>query len=88
MYNRAYNGVVDMLQYEWDAHKAQTNYEKHKIAFADAVSAFGDDYAITIVDDHPEESRYILLGQDSQNRMSASASSRLERPHKPKLINI
>jgi uncharacterized DUF497 family protein len=69
MYNRAYNGVVDMLQYEWDAHKAQTNYEKHKIAFADAVSAFGDDYAITIVDDHPEESRYILLGQDSQNRI-------------------
>ena len=58
-----------MLQYEWDPHKAQANFSKHKIAFADAVSAFGDDYAITIGDEHPNENRYILLGKDAQNRI-------------------
>jgi len=58
-----------MLQYEWDPHKAQANFSKHKIAFADAVSAFGDEYAITIGDEHPNENRYILLGKDAQNRI-------------------
>ena len=58
-----------MLQYEWDPYKAQAKFRKHKIAFADAVSAFGDDYAITIVEEHPDENRYILLGKDARNRI-------------------
>jgi len=58
-----------MLQYEWDAHKAQVNLNKHKIAFADAVSAFADDDAITISDEHPDENRFILLGKDGLGRV-------------------
>ena len=52
-----------------DPHKAQANLNKHKIAFSDIVSAFADDYAITIVDEHPDEHRYILIGKDAQNRI-------------------
>jgi uncharacterized protein len=58
-----------MREYEWDAHKAQQNYRKHKIVFADAVSAIGDDRAITIEDDHPDENRYILIGKDGFDRV-------------------
>jgi uncharacterized protein len=57
------------LQYEWDAHKAETNIRKHGITFADAVSVFEDDYAITIQDEHPEENRYIILGEDARARL-------------------
>ncbi len=58
-----------MLHYEWDPHKAQANFSKHKIAFVDAVSAFGDDYALTFMDENPDENRYILLGKNAQNRV-------------------
>lgn len=58
-----------MLHYEWDAHKAETNFRKHGIFFADAVSVFGDDYAITIQDEHPGEDRYIILGEDDRGRL-------------------
>jgi hypothetical protein len=33
MYKCAYNKGAGMLQYEWDAHKAQVNLNKHKMAF-------------------------------------------------------
>ena len=58
-----------MLHYEWDVHKAETNNRKHGISFADAVSAFSDDDAITIADEHPIEDRYILLGKDAKYRI-------------------
>jgi uncharacterized DUF497 family protein len=38
------------MGYEWDPDKAKLNIRKHGIAFADAVSAFSDDSAITVED--------------------------------------
>lgn len=58
-----------MRDYEWNPHKAEINLQKHGISFADAVSVFGDDYAITIEDDHPEENRNVILGKDAKGRL-------------------
>ena len=58
-----------MRDYEWDSHKAELNHQKHKISFTDAVSVFGDEHAISIEDDHPEEDRYVILGKDAKGRL-------------------
>ncbi|HHP7231849.1 MAG TPA: BrnT family toxin [Xenococcaceae cyanobacterium] len=36
------------MRYQWDRNKALTNLNKHGINFADAVSVFSDELAITI----------------------------------------
>ena len=56
-------------KFEWDLDKALTNQQKHGIAFADAVTALEDDYALTIEDDHPGERRFITLGMDALSRL-------------------
>jgi uncharacterized DUF497 family protein len=38
------------MKYQWDKNKAASNLQKHGIEFADAVSVFSDDLAITIPD--------------------------------------
>jgi hypothetical protein len=52
MYNRTYK-----VTYEWDPAKADANYRKHRIHFADAVAVFGDESALTIEDEHQDERR-------------------------------
>ena len=66
MYICAYNWSVN---YQWDDEKAQSNYRKHGIEFADAVSALADDYAITIEDDYPDEERFVTIGTDAFRRV-------------------
>lgn len=58
-----------MDNYEWDPLKAQTNYTKHDVSFADAVMVFEDEQAITIEDDYPNEHRYITIGSDAFDRV-------------------
>jgi len=57
------------MRYQWDPEKAKHNYKKHGIYFADAVSVFSDDLAITINDDYPDEQRIITLGMDAFGRV-------------------
>jgi uncharacterized protein len=57
------------MEYQWDRRKADSNLRKHGIAFADVVSVFGDDDAITIEDPHPDESRFVAIGMDSLSRV-------------------
>jgi len=57
------------MGYEWDPDKAKLNIRKHGIAFADAVSAFSDDSAITIEDTDPDEPRFATLGMDAFGRV-------------------
>lgn len=66
MHDCAYNLIVD---YQWDEHKANTNLKKHRIDFADAVTVFSDDAAITIEDDYPDEERYVTIGLDALGRL-------------------
>ena len=37
--------------------------------FADVVAVFEDELAITILDDHPDEERYVTLGRDFLGRI-------------------
>lgn len=53
------------MEYEWDSKKTVSNQRKHGIDFADAVSVFADDFAITVMDEHPDEERFFTIGVDA-----------------------
>lgn len=57
------------MRYQWDRNKALGNLNKHGIDFADAVSVFSDELAITIFDDRFEEERFIIIGIDFFSRI-------------------
>ena len=57
------------MRYQWDRNKAATNLNKHGIDFADAVSVFSDELAITIFDERFEEERFVTIGTDCFNRV-------------------
>lgn len=57
------------MNYQWDASKASSNVRKHGIEFPDAVSVFEDDLALTIVDESPDEERFVTLGTDAFGRI-------------------
>jgi uncharacterized protein len=57
------------MRYQWDRNKALSNLNKHGIDFADAVSVFSDELAITIFEDRFEEERFITIGIDLLNRI-------------------
>lgn len=54
---------------EWDPAKAASNFQKHGIRFADAVTALEDDLALTIEDSTVEEERWVTLGRDGLGRV-------------------
>ena len=57
------------MNYQWDPNKAASNLRKHNVDFADAVSAFADELAITIEDKRSVEERFILIGIDALGRV-------------------
>ena len=52
------------MTYQWDPNKAKSNLKKHGVRFADAVSVFEDDNAVTIEDEYESENRFITIGRD------------------------
>jgi hypothetical protein len=56
------------MQFEWDPEKALTNRTKHDIEFADAVDALFDPLALTMIEEHAEELRYVTMGRDAMAR--------------------
>ena len=54
---------------EWDPKKATSNLRKHDIDFADAVTVFEDELALTIDDDDPDEKRFVTIGMDALARV-------------------
>lgn len=58
------------MDFEWDVHKAEANFEKHSVSFEEASTVFGDPLSLTITDpDHSDdEQRFILLGQSFRGR--------------------
>ena len=67
VYKCAYTNIVD---YEWEPAKAKSNFTKHGVHFADAVSVLEDDLALTVRDPFSEEEeRLITLGMDSLSRI-------------------
>ena len=57
------------MNYQWDDRKAITNLTKHGIDFAEAVTVFSDDFAITVKDDSPNEERFVTVGADALGRI-------------------
>ncbi len=60
--------IIEMV-YQWNRDKAAANLRKHGIDFADAVSVFSDDLAITIPDERFDEERFITIGVDALARI-------------------
>ena len=61
------------MDFEWDPKKAESNRQKHGVEFLDAVTVFDDDRAITLVDEHPDEERFVSFGLDAYGRVLAVA---------------
>ena len=57
------------MKYQWDKIKATSNLQKHGIEFADAVSVFSDDLAITIPENRFDEERFVTIGMDAFGRI-------------------
>jgi uncharacterized DUF497 family protein len=54
---------------EWDSAKATSNFRRHGVRFADAVSAMEDERAISVRDESEEEERWITIGMDCLARI-------------------
>jgi len=49
--------------YEWDAAKAAANLRRHRVDFADAVTALNDPFCLTVADpDSNGEQRLVSIG--------------------------
>ena len=57
------------MKYQWDKIKATSNLQKHGIEFADAVSVFSDELAITIPDNRFDKERFVTIGMDAFGRI-------------------
>jgi uncharacterized DUF497 family protein len=59
------------MQFEWDIEKAEINLKKHRVAFSEAETVFGDPLA-KIFDDEVhsfEEKRELIVGHSAPNRL-------------------
>jgi len=52
------------MGFQWDPVKARRNLRKHGVDFADAVGVFEDAEALTALDPHGSEERFVTLGLD------------------------
>ena len=62
---------MDPIRFEWDPRRAAANVRKHGVSFAEAESAFYDDYA-TVTDDPDhsgDDQRFLLLGMSAGLRV-------------------
>jgi uncharacterized protein len=58
------------VSYEWDPAKAQVNFVKHGVEFAEATAVFEDDLALTMRNPFSEdEERWITLGRNEAGRL-------------------
>ena len=57
------------MDVEWDSRKAAANEAKHGVDFADAVHVLYDESALTVVDEHPLEERFVTIGTDALGRI-------------------
>ena len=58
------------VTFEWGEDKRRANMRKHGVEFADAVTAFDDDDAMTLRDEDSEgEERFVTLAADAFGRL-------------------
>lgn len=56
--------------FEWDKEKAEQNFRKHGVSFAEASTVFADPLSLTIADPShsEEESRFVITGLSHEQR--------------------
>lgn len=59
------------MRFEWDPRKAASNARKHRVAFEEAATVFGDPLAVTFADpDHAVgERRFLTFGTSNLGRL-------------------
>jgi uncharacterized DUF497 family protein len=75
------------VEFEWDPKKEAKNIRKHKVAFSEAATVFGDTLSSTVPDpDHSEdEDRYIIVGLSYRQRILMVAHT--ERSERIRIIS-
>ena len=54
------------MRFDWDPHKAAADLREHGVSFAEAVTVFTDDFALTREDpDSLGEQRFVTLGMSA-----------------------
>jgi uncharacterized protein len=59
------------MSFEWDLRKAEGNFKKHGVRFAESLPIFEDDHALTVTDNEsdPEEQRFVSIGMGAKGRV-------------------
>lgn len=59
------------MQFDWDVDKAASNLGKHKVAFTEAATVFGDPFAYTFADPAHSvgEHRWLTFGMSHKLRL-------------------
>lgn len=59
------------MSFEWDPVKAEANFTKHGVRFAEAEPVFVDDLAVAITDDEsdPHEQRFVSIGKGVKEKV-------------------
>jgi uncharacterized protein len=59
------------MQFEWDNKKAEANFKKHGVSFAEAKTVFDDTFCIEFYDPKHsiEEHRFLIVGESNFGRL-------------------
>jgi uncharacterized DUF497 family protein len=70
-----------VLEFEWNDDKARANARKHGVTFERAKLAFGDPFAIAVLDDRDDyvEERFVLLGMAGGRHLFVAYTERGDR---------
>ncbi len=62
---------MEMISFQWDENKNETNKRKHKLSFEEASEVFEDENAILFDDpDHSdEEERFLIIGMTALSKI-------------------
>lgn len=78
-----------MIIFEWNANKATSNLEKHKVSFEEAKSVFYDEFAIQFydADSSDTEDRFLMLGMSSEAKLLMVCHCERERTNVIRIIS-
>ena len=78
------------VRFEWDPVKAKANLVKHGIAFEEATTVFGDEFAVWTLDaaSSQDEERWIMTGNSSRERLLVVIHTYLEISASAKVVRI
>lgn len=78
------------IAFDWDPAKAEGNWRKHGVRFAEAMGVFLDALALTLIDEdgRAEEERWITLGQATTGSLLLVVHTWMELDHDRVAVRI